>query len=126
MTVQACVNPQGFVSPDEMRGQFSQAMSALYKTEVPLYGSLLTLVEEVNRQSLAQQPALAEQLRQSGEIERLDLERHGAIRLGSAAELATIGRLFAVMGMHPVGYYDLADAGVPVHATAIRAIHEEA
>lgn len=31
-------------------------------------------------------------------------------------------RLFAVMGMHPVGYYDLAPAGVPVHSTAFRAI----
>ncbi|HRD84765.1 MAG TPA: DUF1338 family protein, partial [Rubrivivax sp.] len=49
--------------------------------------------------------------------ERLDLERHGAIRVGTPAELAMLGRVFAVMGMHPVGYYDLTVAGVPVHAT---------
>ncbi len=29
-------------------------------------------------------------------------------------------RLFAVMGMAPVGYYDLSVAGVPVHSTAFR------
>ena len=31
-------------------------------------------------------------------------------------------RVFAVMGMFPVGYYDLAVAGVPVHSTAFRPI----
>ena len=30
-------------------------------------------------------------------------------------------RLFAVLGMVPVGYYDLSAAGVPVHSTAFRA-----
>ncbi|MEG0248132.1 MAG: DUF1338 family protein, partial [Pseudomonas sp.] len=44
---------------------------------------------------------------------------------GTAEELATIARLFAVMGMQPVGYYDLSSAGVPVHSTAFRAVHEQ-
>jgi len=34
--------------------------------------------------------------------------------------------VFAVMGMHPVGYYDLSTAGVPVHATAFRPVGAEA
>lgn len=117
---------QAFVNPDDIRTRFSQAMSAMYKAEVPLYGTLLELVGEVNRQTLAAEPALAEQLRRTGEMERLDMERHGAIRVGTAQELATIRRLFAVMGMYPVGYYDLSCAGVPVHSTAFRAIHEDA
>lgn len=29
------------------------------------------------------------------------------------------------MGMQPVGYYDLSSAGVPVHSTAFRAVHEQ-
>ena len=33
---------------------------------------------------------------------------------GTAAELAMMRRVFAVMGMAPVGYYDLSQAGVPV------------
>ena len=37
-----------------------------------------------------------------------------------------LGRVFAVRGMHPVGYYDLTVAGVPVHATAFRPLTEEA
>ena len=109
-----------FVSPDSIRAQFSAAMSLMYKQEVPLYGTLLELVSEINQQVMAQQPKVAEALRWTGEIERLDQERHGAIRVGTAQELATIGRLFAVMGMHPVGYYDLSVAGVPVHSTAFR------
>src|SRR5690606_6031800 len=37
-------------------------------------------------------------------------------------ELATLRRLFAVMGMQPVGYYDLTVASVPVHSTAFRPV----
>jgi len=88
-----------FVSPDSIRAQFSAAMSLMYKQEVPLYGTLLELVSEINQQVMVQQPKVAEALRWTGEIERLDHERHGAIRVGTAEELATIARLFAVMGM---------------------------
>ncbi len=35
-------------------------------------------------------------------------------------------RVFAVMGMFPVGYYDLSTAGVPVHSTAFRPVGDEA
>lgn len=113
-----------FVQPDEIRARFSRAMSDMYQAEVPLYGALLQLVAEINTQTMEQQPELTRHLRQTGEIERLNRERHGAIRVGTAAELATLRRLFAVMGMVPVGYYDLAPAGVPVHSTAFRAVHE--
>ena len=114
------------VSPDEIRKGFSKAMSDMYRDEVPLYGALMALVAETNTHVLDTQPGLAQQLQRTGEIQRLDMERHGAIRLGTAFELATIGRLFAVMGMQPVGYYDLTPAGVPVHSTAFRAVHEHA
>ncbi|MBT8764543.1 2-oxoadipate dioxygenase/decarboxylase HglS [Metapseudomonas boanensis] len=118
------MNDQGFVSPDEIRAQFSRAMSDMYKSEVPLYGTLLDLVAETNKKVMEDSPEIAEHLRWTGEISRLAMERHGAIRVGTAEELATIRRLFAVMGMQPVGYYDLSPAGVPVHSTAFRAVHE--
>ncbi|WP_346827706.1 2-oxoadipate dioxygenase/decarboxylase HglS [Serratia inhibens] len=117
---------QQFVSPNEIRARFSHAMSDMYQKEVPLYGYLLELVAETNRQALREDAALAHQLQITGEIERLAMERHGAIRVGTAEELATLRRLFNVMGMSPVGYYDLAVAGVPVHSTAFRAVHEDA
>ncbi|WP_434569107.1 2-oxoadipate dioxygenase/decarboxylase HglS [Pseudomonas sp. Z3-8] len=115
-----------FVSPDLIRQRFSRAMSDMYRDEVPLYGALMNLVEQTNARVLGNDPQLAEHLRSTGELQRLDLERHGAIRVGTAAELAMLGRLFAVMGMQPVGYYDLTTAGVPVHSTAFRAVHEAA
>jgi len=120
------MNHPNFVSPDLIRQRFSKAMSDMYREEVPLYGALMELVEQTNRHVLDSDPQVAGQLQSTGEIERLDLERHGAIRVGTAAELATLARLFAVMGMQPVGYYDLTPAGVPVHSTAFRAVHEEA
>ncbi|APP83329.1 DUF1338 domain-containing protein [Xanthomonas hortorum pv. gardneri] len=115
-----------FVSPDQIRSLFAQAMSDMYRAEVPLYGELMKLVAQVNTDTLSADPALAARLQRNDERARLDLERHGAIRVGTAQELATLRRLFAVMGMHPVGYYDLSVAGVPVHSTAFRPIDEAA
>lgn len=115
---------QHFVSPNEIRAKFSLAMSAMYQQEVPLYGDLIALVAEINRQVLSEDSVLAHGLQITGEIGRLSMERHGAIRVGTAAELQTLRRLFAVMGMSAVGYYDLTVAGVPVHSTAFRAVHE--
>lgn len=117
---------QNFVNPDQIRAWFSRAMSDMYKQEVPLYDTLLDLVAQVNAKTMAEQPDLAAQLARTGEIERLDIERHGAIRVGTPQELANLRRVFAVMGMQPVGYYDLSPAGVPVHSTAFRATHEAA
>jgi uncharacterized glyoxalase superfamily metalloenzyme YdcJ len=117
---------QSFVNPDQIRAWFSRAMSDMYKLEVPLYDTLLDLVAQVNAKTMAEQPELAAQLTRTGEIERLDIERHGAIRVGTPEELANMRRVFAVMGMQPVGYYDLSPAGVPVHSTAFRATHEAA
>ena len=112
--------------PDIVRTLFSRALSDMYRAEVPQYGTLLDLVAASNAEALAADPPLAAILRNSGEAERISEERHGAIRLGTAQELRTIARLFAIMGMHPVGYYDLSVAGVPVHSTAFRPVSDEA
>ncbi|QND22151.1 VOC family protein [Rhizobium leguminosarum bv. viciae] len=118
--------PQAFVSPDRIRSLFTEAMSQMYRAEVPQYGTLIELVADVNAGCLEKNPDLRDRLAQAGELERIDVERHGAIRLGTADELFTIRRLFAVMGMQPVGYYDLSVAGVPVHSTSFRPIDEAA
>ena len=76
--------------------------------------------------ALVENPELEKQLRETGELDRLGVERHGAIRVGTAEELSTVRRLFAVMGMAPVGYYDLSVAGIPVHSTAFRPTADEA
>ncbi|WP_144244243.1 2-oxoadipate dioxygenase/decarboxylase HglS [Nitrincola sp. A-D6] len=115
-----------YLTPDQLRTLFSSAMSDMYRSEVPQYQTLLDLVDEVNQTVLADNPALKQALEERGELQRLSLERHGAIRVGRADELAMLRRLFAVMGMYPVGYYDLSSAGVPVHSTAFRPVDEAA
>ena len=97
-----------FVSPDEIRRRFAAAMAAMYRAEVPLYATLVELVAAVNRvatgsDDLAEAP-----------------ERHGAVRVGTPEELHALARIFALMGMEPVGYYDLTPVGIPVHSTAFR------
>jgi uncharacterized glyoxalase superfamily metalloenzyme YdcJ len=113
------------VSADDIRSDFSAAMSAMYRDEVPAYGTLMSLVEKVNAATLAADPALGARLAETGSLDRISEERHGAIRLGTPAELAMMRRVFAVMGMAPVGYYDLSTAGVPVHSTAFRPVGAE-
>ncbi|RCJ95486.1 DUF1338 family protein, partial [Klebsiella pneumoniae] len=114
------------ITADEIREHFSQAMSAMYQQEVPQYGTLLELVADVNLAVLENYPQLHEQLANADELARLNVERHGAIRVGTAEELATLRRMFAIMGMYPVSYYDLSQAGVPVHSTAFRPIDDAA
>lgn len=111
---------------NDIRARFSRAMSEMYRREVPQYGTLLDLVADVNAIALHDSPALRSQLARAGELDRLEVERHGAIRLGTATELTTMRRIFAVMGMAPVGYYDLSVAGVPVHSTAFRPTDDDA
>ncbi|SDI53703.1 2-oxoadipate dioxygenase/decarboxylase HglS [Alloyangia pacifica] len=114
------------LDPNAIRTLFSRAMSTLYRDEVPAYGTLLELVRDVNDATLAAHPAERARLEELGELDRISEERHGAIRLGTPQELATMRRLFAVMGMFPVGYYDLSVAGVPVHSTAFRPLDDAA
>lgn len=115
----------GFVTPDAIRSDFSAAMSAMYRDEVPAYGTLMTLVSHVNEEALSADPEMRERLSATDSLDRISEERHGAIRLGTAQELSTMRRVFAVMGMYPVGYYDLSVAGVPVHSTAFRPISDK-
>lgn len=116
----------GKVSASDIRASFSSAMSAMYREEVPAYGTLMELVARVNQQALASDPELKSRLEATDNLQRISEERHGAIRLGTAAELAMMRRIFAVMGMYPVGYYDLSMAAVPVHSTAFRPVGEAA
>ena len=109
-----------FVSSDLIRARFARAMSDMFRTEVPAYGTLVDLVEKTNDAVLATDKVLAETLARTDGKTRISQERHGAIRLGKPEELSMMRRAFAVMGMHPVGYYDLSVAGIPVHSTAFR------
>ncbi len=108
------------VPAHEVRANFAKAMSDMYRFEVPMYGTLVDMVQHINHQQLDDNPQLRQTLEETDALSRLSAERHGAIRLGKAEELFTMRRLFAVMGMYPVSYYDLTEAGIPVHSTAFR------
>lgn len=114
-----------YVSADKIRADFSAAMSAMYRDEVPAYGTLMALVGKVNDETLAADAHLKHRLEATDSLDRISEERHGAIRLGTPEELSMMRRVFAVMGMEPVGYYDLSTAGVPVHSTAFRPVGAE-
>jgi uncharacterized glyoxalase superfamily metalloenzyme YdcJ len=104
----------------QLRALFAAGLSAMYAGEVPAYGTLVEVSEQVNADYAAANPD-AERF---GSLQRVTAERHGAIRVGSTAELAAVADLFAAFGMLPVGYYDLRSARspVPVVSTAFRPI----
>jgi uncharacterized glyoxalase superfamily metalloenzyme YdcJ len=106
----------------ELRARFALSLAKLYGHEVPAYDTLVEVSREVNADHVERHGADAARL---GSIERVTAERHGAIRVGSARELAQVGRVFGGFGMHPVGFYDLRDAStssVPVVSTAFRPV----
>lgn len=110
------------IDADDVRETFSRALSDMYRKEVPQYGQLVDLVADINADVLAHDPDKSAAIARVEGVERLSVERHGAIRVGTQQELAQVGRVFAAMGLAPVGYYDLSVAGVPVHSTAFRPV----
>jgi uncharacterized glyoxalase superfamily metalloenzyme YdcJ len=102
----------------QLRARFAAALSAMYGAEVPAYTTLADVSEVVNRDYVTAHPE-AERL---GSLDRVTAERHGAIRVGTPAELVDVADLFAAFGMYPVGFYDLREAAspVPVVSTVFR------
>lgn len=109
----------------ELRTAFAARMAAVYGREVPAYRTLVEVAEAVNAGVVARDGAAAERM---GSIARVTAERHGAIRVGTPEELRQVSRIFAALGMRPVGYYDLRDAAasaVPVVSTAFRPVEAD-
>jgi uncharacterized glyoxalase superfamily metalloenzyme YdcJ len=110
------------LTPGQLRARFATALSALYAREVPAYQALVDTATAINRRVVDEQGESAERL---GDLHRVTAERHGAIRVGTAAELRQLSGILAALGMEPVGFYDLREAGatpIPVVSTAFRPI----
>ncbi|GAA2096336.1 VOC family protein [Streptomyces albiaxialis] len=113
------------ISQWRLRAAFAARLSDMYGREVPAYTTLVDVSREVNADVLRERGADAERL---GSLGRVTAERHGAIRVGTPAELGQVARIFGALGMRPVGFYDLREAAasaVPVVSTAFRPVDEE-
>ena len=107
-------------STHDLRAGFARSLSTMYGTEVPAYNTLVEVSTAVNADVLAADPDRAERL---GRIDRVTAERHGAIRVGTAAELRQVAQIFAALGMSAVGFYDLRgteSTSLPIVSTAFR------
>ncbi|MFC4015912.1 2-oxoadipate dioxygenase/decarboxylase family protein [Nonomuraea purpurea] len=105
-----------------LRAAFARSLSDMYGQEVPAYTTLVEVTSEVNSDVLRREGAAAQRL---GTIERVTAERHGAIRVGTPRELRQVSQVFAALGLHPVGFYDLREApvgSIPVVSTAFRPV----
>ena len=92
----------------DLRAEFARRLSVMYGGEVPAYTTLVEVAQQVNGAG----PATARAERPNASAASTGSPRSGTARSGSGSprELAQVGRLFAAMGMTPVGFYDLRDA----------------
>lgn len=69
-------DPRDYVDTDELRTTFAVAMSAMYRKEVPLYGTLIDIVQKVNNETLvnSNDPKVTALRTGSVTSEQLDLE----------------------------------------------------
>lgn len=115
-----------FVDTHALRAAFARSLSRMYGTEVPAYQTLVDVSTAVNADYVTAHPDTAERL---GRLDRVTAERHGAIRVGTAAELRQVAQVFAALGMEPVGFYDLRGdeaTSLPIVSTAFRPTTKEA
>ena len=84
------------ITADEIREQFSQAMSAMYQQEVPQYGTLLELVADVNLAVLENNPQLHEKMVNADELARLNVM--GRFALGLHKSLLLFGGCLPLWG----------------------------
>jgi uncharacterized glyoxalase superfamily metalloenzyme YdcJ len=104
-----------------LRARFAAALSQMYGQEVPAYTTLVDVANEIN----AEIAGANSDFGRLGGIDRITAERHGAIRVGTPAELLQVSRIFRAFGMYPVDFYDLRDTSgvpIPVVSTAFRPI----
>ncbi|BBM87678.1 2-oxoadipate dioxygenase/decarboxylase family protein [Candidatus Uabimicrobium amorphum] len=106
----------------QIRAQFCKYLSDLYAKEVPLYNKLASMVRQINKEVIVKHPELGLNIR---DVDVISAERHGAIRLGKPQELHMMAKVFRVMAMFPVDFYDLTKSGAkrqPVISTSFRPI----
>lgn len=83
------------------------------------------MVQQINKEVIVKHPELGLNIK---DVEVISAERHGAIRLARPQELNTIAKVFRIMAMFPVDFYDLTKSGAkrqPVISTSFRPISLE-
>ncbi len=101
----------------EIRKLVARGFSEMYGRELPEYNRFTVPVRASNLEQLDRHPD------PNVHRETLMEEKHGAIRVPGAEEMRVVTRIFAVMGMVPVEFYDMTILGaksLPMIATAFR------
>jgi uncharacterized glyoxalase superfamily metalloenzyme YdcJ len=113
---------QKFVAEYDIRKMLAEKASERFGSEVPEYVGFTEIVKKSNQEYLEKNP--------NAEIDsehRVLAEKHGAIRTGTAYELETVARAFAVLGCFPCGFYDMTQLqknALPIMGTAFRPIDD--
>ena len=98
-----------FVEPSWIRSEIVNLILDRFTSALPLYAEMMKVAETINQ-------AEGEQVAKG-----LGKVMHAAIRCASPKELQTIRRIFGLMNIKAVNYYDLREK-VSVESTAFRAV----
>lgn len=105
------------VEPAILRKMLAHELSQMYSKEIPEYKQFTQIVKASNIAFLEKNEHL-----KAHDKERVLEEKHGAIRVSTPEEMRLFSRIFKLMGMYPVEFYDLTPMGIPMIATAFRPI----
>lgn len=101
------------------RKMLANQLSDMYAKEIPEYKQFTEIVKASNIAFLENNQHL-----KSYNKDRVLEEKHGAIRVSTPEEMRLFARIFKLLGMYPVEFYDLTSSGIPMIATAFRPIDD--
>src|SRR5689334_13148395 len=99
---------QVFIPQEQIQKELYVALSEMYGKEAPLYKLLLAVNRHVNELESKEHPELGVTVEM---LNQISSERHGAIRVATPVEFASMSRFFRVMDMYPHNAYMMTNAG---------------
>ncbi len=105
------------IETSTFRKMLATELSEMYSKEIPEYKQFTEIVKASNLAFLEKNHPF-----KFYNKERVLEEKHGAIRVSTPEEMRLFARIFKLMGMYPVEFYDLTPSGIPMIATAFRPI----
>lgn len=115
-----------WVEPDEMRSKYIEMLTDQFQEKFLDYGVLSDLVRDINNITLIQNTALYEQLIQQRERHFFSQVLCAHYVLNNAEDLEWLRRIFAIIGLFPVGFYQLGSPDFPLPSTLFRPLQHEA
>lgn len=113
-----------WVESDEIRLKYVQMISDLFHSRYSVYGVVFDIVRDVNNMALIQNASLYDEMVKKGQKQTFSQELSAHYILFNPGDLGIIRRIFAVMGLYPVGFYNLDLNGKSLASTLFKPLNK--